>query len=141
MTAIRAKLMRLINLKRPWVATNLPHRRTRHRRVDDGWMTFDLKAGRRRPHNMAWSSGQPAPLPLSDQDRFFLFFESARGSSSTPDTSTAPPFTATTAVVRTLRNAYAASLLTLDTRTPGRVDSGVFYLSTAGERLPLPRPF
>jgi hypothetical protein len=38
--------------------------------------------------------------------------------------------------------------VTLDTRTPGRVDSGVSHLSTAGERpikravrQPLPRPF
>ena len=28
--------------------------------VDDG---FDLKAGRRRPHNMGGGSGQPAPPP------------------------------------------------------------------------------
>jgi hypothetical protein len=44
-----------------------------------------------------------------------------------PDTSTAPSSTATTAIVRTLRNAYVASSVTLDTRTPGRVDSGVSH--------------
>ena len=57
--------MRLIPLKR--VPPNLPWRRHVDKRLDDG---FDLKAGLQRHHNLAGGSGQPTPLPLSDQGHF-----------------------------------------------------------------------
>jgi hypothetical protein len=70
--------MWLIALKRPPGATNLPHRRARRRRVDDGWDDgFDLKPGLRRPHNMAGGSGQPSPAALKRPGPFWGVFGSA----------------------------------------------------------------
>src|SRR5271170_7388768 len=85
---------------------------------------LDLRSGLQRPHNLA---GRISPTALIRPGPPFYG----------PDPSSTHRHldcSSSTATVRTLRTVYFASWVTLDTRAPGRVDSRVFHLSTAGER-------